>query len=113
MNPPVRSTRSQKKTPKEIAKAALRLRRQLENSLLEYDGSYAERRFVKAMVDLLYSVGIFDRDVEIIIDSVRNLTSKKRLRGVFSRSTLQWSPTGSPIYERWLCVPSPSEQFSN
>jgi hypothetical protein len=95
-------------TTTEIAQATLRLRRRLEDALS--GGLYendAERRFLQAMIDLLYCISASDSGSETIIDSVSKLTLKRRLRNVFSRSTSAW--TNSYTHRR-VCVPSPSEQ---
>jgi hypothetical protein len=86
MTPATNVPRPRKKTADEKAKAALRLRRRLEDSLFEFDASSAERRIVKVMIDLLYRLSPYDRDIEINTVSVRNLTLKRRLRGAFSHS---------------------------
>ena len=64
------------------AKTVLRLCRQLEDSLVGTSG--AERRFLKAMISLLDRINIFDKEIDSIIDSVRNLTLKRRLRSAYS-----------------------------
>ena len=109
MAPPTNGTRPRKRTTDENAKACLRLRRQLEDSLIEGNGNCAERRILKALIDLLYSVNIFGTQAEIIVDSVRNLTQRGRLRYACSGSTYQVSP--ALFDERKVCVQSPSEQF--
>jgi hypothetical protein len=82
----------------------VRLRRRLENYLREIPyGSDAERRFVGAMIDLLYCINPYDRGYGAIVDSVIKLTQKDRLRDVFSRSTTERTP-----YATIVQVPSPS-----
>jgi hypothetical protein len=88
-----KATRPRKKTHTENTKAVLRLRRQLEDFLLESHTSYAERCFVKQMIDFLYRVSVFDRDIEIITDSVRSLTLKRRLQVAFSNQSMIASST--------------------
>lgn len=88
------------------AKATLRLRRRLENSLIGHGLGHAERRFVKSMIDLLYCVSIYDRDTDVVIESVRNLTSKRRLQAAFSNSGCRHTPG----HESILLVPNPSER---
>ena len=62
-------------------KATGKLLAQLEDPRNEYNDD--ERRFVIVMINLLHRVNMFDRDLGIIIDSVRNLTLRRRLRAIF------------------------------
>ena len=106
------SARRRKMTDDEKAKAILRLRSKLEISLVGYHGNFGERRFLKSMIDLLYCVRFSDSDAEIIIDSVRQLTSKRRLQNAFSRSAVIYPPGGGLLIgEHRMHVLSPSEQF--
>jgi hypothetical protein len=75
-NPPPKKTADEKNW-KDLGQ----LRRRLENSLGEYGNE--ERRFLIVLIEVLSRVNLFDRDLEIIIDSVRNLTLKRRLRAIF------------------------------
>jgi hypothetical protein len=77
----ITSTRPPKKTYRESRKAHDQLFKRLNNSLGEYGNE--ERRFLIMMIEVLSRVNVFDRDRDIIVDSVRNLTLKRRLRAVF------------------------------
>jgi hypothetical protein len=55
--------------------------KQLEGSLHEHKED--ERRFLVEMINLLMRVNLYDRNLETIIDSVRNLTSERGLRVAF------------------------------
>jgi hypothetical protein len=108
ITPTIKSTRPRKMTYAEIAQVQLRLRRRLEDSLSETPRqNAAERRFIQAMIDLLYCIHKFDRGSETIIDSVRKITQVGQLRYILSRSTTEWSPT----HELIVRVPSPSEHI--
>jgi hypothetical protein len=108
MSQATNATRPRKMTTTEIAQATLRLRRRLEDSLPErLRDNAAERRFIQAMIDLLYCISAYDSGSETIIDCVRKLTLKPRLRKAFSRSTNHWSGSYPPR----VCVPSPSERI--
>ena len=94
-------------TTTEIAQAKLRLRRRLEDSLSETPHQNgAERRFLQAMIDLLYCIQDYDSGAETIIDCVRKLTLMGRLQNILSRSTSEWHSHG-----RSVRVPSPSGRF--
>jgi hypothetical protein len=75
------ANRPQKKGIDQNAKALGQLRKRLEDSLTKCNDE--ESRFVITMINVLSRVNMYDRDLEIIIDSVRNLTLKRRLRAVF------------------------------
>jgi hypothetical protein len=95
-------------TTTEIAQATLRLRRRLEDSLSQTGYQHGgERRFIQAMIDLLYCISASDSGSETVIECVRKLTLKPRLRKAFSRSTSVWSGGYPPR----VCVPSPSERI--
>ena len=81
ITPTIKSTRPPKKTYRESRKAHDQLFKRLNNSLGEYGNE--ERRFLIVMIEVLSRVNVFDRDRDIIVDSVRNLTLKRRLRAVF------------------------------
>jgi hypothetical protein len=103
-SPTTDSTRPRKMTTTEIARAQLRLRRRLEDYLVENQHPTAEKRFYQAMIELLYCIRPWDSGSETIVDSARKLMLKPALREAFSRSTTN-SSEGRP------CVPSPSELF--
>ena len=85
----------------------LRLRRRLQDSLSETPyQNYAERRFLQAMIDLLYCTYSYDSGLETIIDSVRKLTLRPRLANILSGSTSESHPHGHSVR-----VPSPSGRF--
>ena len=103
--PTTKSTRPRKMTITEIAQAQLRLRRRLEDYLIDNRHlNAAEKRFYQAIIELLYCIRPWDSGSEAIIDSVRKLMLKPALREAFSRSTTNSS-------EDRPCVPSPSELF--
>jgi hypothetical protein len=78
MTTPANTSRSPKWL--ENYEAIGQLLRQLEGSLNEYKDD--ERCVVIVMIKFLHRLNVYDRDLEIIIDSVRSLTSKRRLRAV-------------------------------
>jgi hypothetical protein len=94
----INTTRPPKKTRIEIAKATLRLRRKLEDSLFEFEGSDAEHSLIKMMIDLLYRLDFHDRDAEIIIDSIQRLTLGRRLRHIFLRPDRTRTSMVPPVF---------------
>jgi hypothetical protein len=87
----------------------VRLRRRLENYFKEISyGSDAERRFVGAMIDLLYCISPSERGYGAIVDSATKLTQKDQLRDIFSRSTSERTQYGTIVR-----VPSPSNYDYN
>lgn len=99
------TTRPRKMTSTEITKATLRIRRRLEDYLIDMPryGNQAELRFIQAMIEVLYCIRAGDSGAEAIVNSVRNLTLRPRLREAFRRSTIS--------SEHRPCVPSPSDLF--
>ena len=106
------STTSTKTTPPRkmaLTRDHVRLRRRLENYFKEMPyGSDAERRFVGAMIDLLYCIAPYERGYGAIVDSVSKLTEKDRLRDIFSRSKSERTEHGTVVQ-----VPSPSNYNYN
>jgi hypothetical protein len=95
MIPAKKTTRPRKMTYDEFKKAKVRLRRRLEDSLekIPYQNG-AERRFVVAMIDLLYCLSGRDSGAEATIDGIRKLTQKGRLRDIFSSTTSEYTESG-------------------
>ena len=81
ITPATKPTRPPKKTEDENLNDHGQLLRRLEHFLGECRNQ--ERRFLIVMIEVLSQVNVYDRDLEIIIDSVRNLTLKRRLRAIF------------------------------
>src|ERR1700733_9082700 len=75
------STCQPKMTDTEKAKALVRLRRRLENYLVEFQyHECAEKRLIQGLVELLYCIRPRDRSTETIIDCVDKLTRGPLLR---------------------------------
>jgi hypothetical protein len=107
ISPTIKTTRPRKMTTTEIAQATLRLRRRLEDSLEEIPHQNgAERRVVAAMIDLLYCLPDWVSGAEAIIDGIRKLTQKGRLRDIFSSSTSEYTKYGLVVR-----VESPSKRI--
>jgi hypothetical protein len=90
--PTITTTPPRKMSP---TQAKVRLRRRLEDYLEKtWYQSAAERRFIQAMIDLLYCIGAWDKGSEAIINSVGTLMLKGQLRDIFSRSTSEYTKYG-------------------
>jgi hypothetical protein len=92
---PTKPTLPRKMTCKELNQAKVRLRRRLEDSLEEIPHQNgAERRFVVAMIDLLYCLPDWLSGTEATIYAIRKLTQKGRLRDIFSSSRSECTKYG-------------------
>jgi len=99
------STCQPKMTDTEKAKALVRLRRRLENYLVEFQyHECAEKRLIQGLVELLYCIRPRDRSTETIIDCVDKLTRGPLLREAYNYSTTH-------VKEGRPSVPSPSQLF--
>jgi hypothetical protein len=105
LTPDTTPTCQRKMTDTEKAKAVVRLRRRLENYLVEFQyHECAEKRLIQGLVDLLYCIRPRDRSTETIIDCVDKLTRGPLLREAFNYSTTH-------LQEGRPSVPSPSQLF--
>ena len=89
------TTKPNRPSKMEFEQAKVRLRRRLEDSLEEipYQNG-AERRFVGAMIDLLYCLPDFMVGSNEVLDSLRKLTRKGQLRFIFSRTRSETTEQG-------------------